>query len=40
MATNIREQLTERMIELSGAYYEEPIDENEREVRKSSVPQW
>ena len=40
MPDSVREQLSERMIELSGAYYEEPIDENEREVRKSSVPQW
>lgn len=37
---SIRNKMTEKMIELSGAYYEEPRDEYEREVRRSNVPQW
>ncbi len=33
-------QLTEKMIQISGAYYEEPLDESIREVRISKSPQW
>mgnify|MGYP001312925002 CR=1 FL=1 len=36
----IREKLSDKMVELSGAYFEEPFDETDREVRKSNVPQW
>ena len=37
---HIRDELTEDMIELSGAYFEAPINEMEREVKISTIPQW
>lgn len=38
--TSIRDKLTPKMIELSGAFFEEALDENERTVRISKDPQW
>ena len=40
MPIEFRDKLTPKMIELSGAYFEEPLDESVRNYRISNEPQW